>query len=341
MIPSSKFLGRSPAAFKMARAIVKAAPTDASVLIIGESGTGKEVVARTVHARSRRADAPFVAINCGAISPSLAESELFGHEKGSFTGAVGRAVGCFERAHTGTLFLDEVTEMPMSIQVQLLRVLETGTFLRVGGSEPVSVDVRIIAATNRDIADTARNGAFRSDLLYRLAVFPVMVPPLRERKSDIAYLAQKFLDELNAQEKGNKVFSPASIARLQQYNWPGNIRELKNTVTRAYILAEGEEIDMAPMRPFFRDTTPVRHQGALRIPVGTSLAAAEGSLILATLDHYGGDRKKAAAALGISTRTLSNRLEQLRQRQPAPPPGGNARGTSIGAAESPQEFLRV
>ena len=316
MIPSSKFLGRSPAAFEMARAIVKAAPTDASVLIIGESGTGKEVVARTVHSRSKRADAPFVAINCGAISPSLAESELFGHEKGSFTGAVARAVGCFERAHTGTLFLDEVTEMPMSIQVQLLRVLETGTFLRVGGSEPVSVDVRIIAATNRDIADTVKRGTFRSDLLYRLAVFPVKVPPLRERKTDIAYLAQKFLEELNDREKGKKVFSPESAARLQQYNWPGNIRELKNTVTRAYILSEGDEIDIAPMRPFFRDTTPVRRQGALHIPVGTSLASAERSIIQATLEHFQNDKKRAAAALGISTRTLSNRIDQLKREQP-------------------------
>lgn len=316
MIPSSKLLGRSPAAFEMARSIVKAAPTDAAVLIIGESGTGKEVVARTVHARSRRADAPFVAINCGAISPSLAESELFGHEKGSFTGAVGRSVGCFERAHTGTLFLDEVTEMPMSIQVQLLRVLETGTFLRVGGTEPVRTDVRIIAATNRDIADTVKSGNFRSDLLYRLAVFPVKVPPLRERKSDIAYLAQKFLDELNENEKGKKVFSAASIERLQQYNWPGNIRELKNTITRAYILAEGNEIDIAPMRPFFRDSTPVRQNDTVHIPVGTSLAAAERSLILATIDHYGGDKKRAALALGVSTRTLTNRLEQLKRVEP-------------------------
>ncbi len=311
MIPSSKLLGRSPAAFEMARSIVKAAPTDASVLIIGESGTGKEVVARTVHARSNRADAPFIAINCGAISPSLAESELFGHEKGSFTGAVSRAIGCFERAHTGTLFLDEVTEMPMSIQVQLLRVLETGTFLRVGGTESIRVDVRIIAATNRDITDTVKSGTMRSDLLYRLAVFPIKIPPLRERKSDIAYLAQKFLDDLNEREKGKKVFSPDSIGRLQQYNWPGNIRELKNTVTRAYILSDDNEIDIAPMRPFLRDSTPVRYNDTVHIPVGTSLAAAERSVILATIDHYGGDKKRAAMSLGISVRTLSNRLDQL------------------------------
>ncbi|NYT22374.1 sigma-54-dependent Fis family transcriptional regulator [Alcaligenaceae bacterium] len=324
MIPSSKLLGRSSAAFEMARAIVKAAPTDASVLIIGESGTGKEVIARTVHRRSQREHAPFVAINCGAISPSLAESELFGHEKGAFTGAVSRSTGCFERAHTGTLFLDEVTEMPASIQVQLLRVLETGTFYRVGGSEPISVDVRIIAATNRDLQETVNGGTLRSDLLYRLAVFPIKVPPLRERKSDIAYLAQKFLDELNAQEGGGKVFSATSMPRLQEYNWPGNIRELKNTIIRAYILADDKLVDIAPMRPFFRDSTPTRHLNMLRIPVGTSLAAAERSIILATLDHYDGDRRRSALALGISPKTLHNRLERLKRNQSPPVPEAEA-----------------
>jgi len=324
MIPSSKFLGRSPAAFEMARAIVKAAPTDASVLIVGESGTGKEIIARTVHRRSQRANAPFVAINCGAISPSLAESELFGHEKGAFTGAIARSSGCFERAHTGTLFLDEVTEMPASMQVQLLRVLETGTFYRVGGNEPISVNVRIIAATNRDLQETVKGGTLRSDLLYRLAVFPIKVPPLRERKSDIAYLAQRFLDELNAQEGSKKVFSAASIAHLQEYNWPGNIRELKNTITRAHILADGKQIDIAPMRPFFRDSTPTRHQNMLRIPVGTSLAAAERSIILATLDHYDGDHRRSALALGVTPRALQNRLERLKRHQQLPTPDEGA-----------------
>jgi DNA-binding NtrC family response regulator len=333
MIPSSKFLGRSPAAFEMARAIVRAAPTSASVLIVGESGTGKEIVARTVHSRSPRNGAPFIAINCGAISPSLAESELFGHEKGSFTGAIARGTGCFERAHTGTLFLDEVTEMPMSIQVQLLRVLETGTFTRVGGTEPIKVDVRIIAATNRDPQEAVKGGTLRSDLLYRLAVFPIKVPPLRERKSDIAYLAQKFLDELNTQERCNKTFSADSLNRLQQYNWPGNIRELKNTITRAYILAEADEIDIAPMRPFLRDTAPTRQLDMLRIPVGTSLAAAERSIILATLDHYGGDRKRSALALGISPKTLYNRLEQIKRNQSPLPPKAESENNQVSAAD--------
>lgn len=336
MIPSSKLLGRSRPAFEVARAVVKAAPTDAAVLIVGESGTGKEVVARTIHSRSPRADAPFVAINCGAISPSLAESELFGHEKGSFTGAIARSTGCFERAHMGTLFLDEVTEMPPALQIKLLRVLETGTFHRVGGSEPVTVNVRIIAATNRDPQEAAEGGTLRADLLYRLAVFPIKVPPLRERKSDIAYLAQKFLAELNTQEGGKKTFSASSIGRLQQYNWPGNIRELKNTITRAYILADGDEIDIAPMRPFFRDSTPTRHNGLLRIPVGTSLAAAERSIILATLDHYGGDRKRSALALGLNPKTLYNRVEQLKRNQVVPELASDSESTpACGAGRNP------
>lgn len=313
MIPSSKLLGRSPAAFELARAIVKAAPTDASVLVVGESGTGKEVVARTVHSRSRRAEAPFIAINCGAITPSLAESELFGHEKGAFTGAVSRSIGCFERAHTGTLFLDEVTEMPMSIQVQLLRVLETGTFHRVGGTELVKVDVRIIAATNRDLEQTVKGGGMRADLLYRLAVFPIKVPPLRERKTDIVYLAERFLEDLAEQEGVKKTLSRSSITHLQQYNWPGNVRELRNTITRAYILAEGKVIDIPPMRPFLREALPERQADMLRIPVGTSISAAERSIILATLDHYEGDKKRSALALGISVKTLSNRLEQFKR----------------------------
>ncbi|HLV29429.1 MAG TPA: sigma-54 dependent transcriptional regulator [Burkholderiaceae bacterium] len=331
MIPSSKLLGRSRPAFEMARAVVRAAPTDASVLIVGESGTGKEVIARTVHNRSARAGAPFLAINCGAISPSLAERELFGHEKGAFTGAISRSIGCFERAHTGTLFLDEVTEMPLSIQIQLLRVLETGSFHRVGGTEPVKVDVRIIAATNRDPQEAVKGGTLRSDLLYRLAVFPIKVPPLRERKSDIAYLAQKFMQELNQQEGRRKTLSAASIGRLQNYNWPGNIRELKNTITRAYILSESEEVDIPPMRPFFRDTAPTRQQDILRIPVGTSIAAAERSIILATLDHFGGDRKRSALALGISPKTLYNRLEHFRQLQPPPPPPANSESNARSA----------
>lgn len=312
MIKSSKILGRSPAAFDLARSIVKAAPTEANVLIAGESGTGKEIVARAIHDRSPRKDGPFVAVNCGAITPSLAESELFGHEKGSFTGASARTMGCFERANTGTLFLDEITEMPLTMQVQLLRVLETSRFHRVGGSEQLSVNVRVVAATNRDPKEAALAGIFRSDLLYRLAVFPIRVPPLRERKSDIAYLAGRFLDELNKQEKTQKSFSEESIGRLENYNWPGNIRELKNAVTRAYILAD-DIIDIAPLNSAFRPGPTEVNHGFLKIPVGTPLTSAQRSIIMATLEYYAGDKRRTALALGISPKTLYNRLEQFRK----------------------------
>src|SRR5690606_19066761 len=219
---TSKFLGRTAAALELAKTIVRVAPTNASALIVGESGTGKEIVARAIHDRSSRQQQPFVAINCGAIAPSLVESELFGHEKGSFTGASNRRAGCFERAHTGTLFLDEVTEMPLTMQVQLLRVLESAHYHRVGGAEPIQVDVRVIAEPNRAPQEAVSAGAFRADLLYRLAVFPVWVPPLRQRKGDIAYLAQRFLDELNEQEGTTKSFAPGALEKLEDYSWPGN-----------------------------------------------------------------------------------------------------------------------
>src|SRR5690606_20728322 len=310
MIKSSKILGRSGAAFDLARSIVKAAPTTASVLIIGESGTGKEIVARAIHNRSERKNQPFVAINCGAITPSLAESELFGHEKGSFTGASATTMGCFERAHPGTLFLDEVTEMPLAMQVLLLRVLESSRYNRVGGTEQIKVDLRIIAATNRDPKEAVMAGTFRSDLLYRLAVFPIRVPSLRERKSDIAYLAQRFLDELNQQEKSSKRFSKSSLDNLEGHSWPGNIRELKNIITRAFILADNE-LDIPPFSPTRRPGSLEVKQGFLKIPIGTPLTNAQRAIIMATLEHFAGDRQRAALALGISPKTLYNRLERF------------------------------
>jgi DNA-binding NtrC family response regulator len=310
MISSSKTLGRSAAAFELARSIVKAAPTDASVLIVGESGTGKEIIARAIHHRSTRKDQPFVAMNCGAITPSLAESELFGHEKGSFTGASATTMGCFERANPGTLFLDEVTDMPLAMQVLLLRVLETGRYNRVGGAEQLDVNLRIVAATNRDPKEAVQAGKFRSDLLYRLAVFPIRIPALRERKSDIPYLAQRFLDELNTQEKTAKRFARPSLDNLQNYNWPGNIRELKNTIIRAFILAE-DELHIAPLSPVFRPSALEVKQGYLKIPVGTPLDNAQRAIIMATLDHFEGDRQRAATELGISPKTLYNRLGRL------------------------------
>jgi DNA-binding NtrC family response regulator len=305
-------LGKSPAAIELAQSIARVAPTDASVLIVGESGTGKEVVARAIHDQSLRRNEPFVAVNCGAIAPSLAESELFGHEKGSFTGASSTTMGCFERAHPGTLFLDEVTEMPLSMQVQLLRVLETGQYHRVGGSEQLNVNLRIIAATNRNPKVSVLTGSFRPDLLYRLAVFPLRITPLRERKTDIIHLAQRFLDELNQQEKTAKVFSAAAQEMLESYHWPGNVRELKNTVTRSFILAE-EQIDIEPFNPAIRSRPPEAKYGSLKIAVGTSLTSAQRAFIMATLNHYAGDKRRTAQALGISQKTLYNRLEQIRK----------------------------
>lgn len=314
MINATELLGQSQAAGALGRSIAKAGPTDASVLLIGESGTGKEIVARAVHSHSTRRGSPFVVLSCGAISPSLIHSELFGHEKGSFTGAIATTSGCFERADGGTLFLDEITDMPAAMQVQMLRVLETGRYHRVGGNEDLSVDVRIIAASRHDPRDAARAGRFRSDLLYRLAVFPLRIPALRERKSDIPYLAQRFLDELNQEESQQKQFSPSCLKKLQNYDWPGNVRELKNTIARAYIMAD-DILDVVPTTKGFSPASIKARHGVLQIPVGTTLLAAQHSLIMATLSHFHGDRRLTAQALGISTRTLYNRLEQEREEK--------------------------
>ena len=292
--------------------IAKVAPTEATVLVTGESGTGKELVAQTIQGLSRRRRAPFLAINCGAVSPNLIESELFGHERGSFTGAAQRHRGHFERASGGTLFLDEITEMPIELQVKLLRVLETSQVLRIGGDQPVETEVRVVAATNRSPTQAVREGQLREDLYYRLNVFPITLPPLRERRGDVALLAQHFLDALNAAEGSQKRFAPAALERLERHDWPGNVRELKNAVHRAYIMAEGEiEPSSLPAElgaPVVSTAAGPGGDGAPALKVGTSLSEAERHLILATLDHYGGDKKKTAEVLGISLKTLYNRL---------------------------------
>ena len=310
--PSSlgNLLGRSPPMLALKQQLAKVAPTTATVLICGESGTGKEGVALALHELSAAATKPFITVNCGAIAPTLIESELLGHERGSFTGAAQRRAGYFEAAEGGTLFLDEITEMPLAMQVKLLRVLESSQFQRVGGSEVVTVNVRVLAACNRDMAQAVREGQFRADLMYRLAVFPLTVPPLRERGDDVLLLAQHFLDALNQQEQSRKRFSATSLQRLAAHGWPGNVRELKNTVSRAFILADAV-IDVPPLGLSAR-TLPSRGDGKVVLPIGTRLDTGQRAVVLATLTDCEGDKKRAAKVLGLSLKTLYNRLESYR-----------------------------
>ena len=301
-------VGASPAMQRVYDLIGRVARTDASVFIMGETGTGKEVVAQTIHDLSRRNKEVFLPVDCGAVSATLIESELFGHERGSFTGADRLHQGFFERAHRGTLFLDEITEMPAELQVKLLRVLETSTVTRVGGSRAVKIDVRIIAATNRRVEDALAAGKLRADLLYRLNVFPIALPPLRERGDDIERLAEHFLGELNSAEGTTKRLTPAGRERLRRHDWPGNLRELKNALQRGFLLAdEGQDVELIV------ETGVVETPSAnLLMPVATSIAEAERLLILANLDKFDGDKKKVAAALQISLNTLYSRLSEYK-----------------------------
>jgi DNA-binding NtrC family response regulator len=287
-------------------AIRRVAPTEASVLIVGESGTGKELVARAVHEESGRSGA-LVAVNSGAVPPELLASQLFGHEKGSFTGAHSRQEGFFEQANGGSLFLDEITEMPLHLQVHLLRVLESKTVRRVGGQTDIAVDVRVISATNRLPQQAISEGRLREDLFYRLSEFPLTLPPLRDRPDDIALLADTFLARLNQRYGTRRSFAPNVIDRLLRHRWPGNVRELRNLVQRAYILADGNSIDVAfetqrPREPFAEDM----HSITFRI--GTTLDEVERRLMLKTLAYFDNNKLKAAEALGICAKTIYNRL---------------------------------
>jgi two-component system response regulator AtoC len=284
--------------------ITRVAPTNASVLLTGESGTGKELAAQTIHDLSDRRGGPFVAINCGAIAPNLIESEMFGHERGSFTGATQRHRGHFERASGGTLFLDEITEMPPELQVKLLRVLETGALRRIGGNDDIEADVRVVAATNRDAAAAV-------GLYSRLNVFPIALPPLRERPGDIDLLADHFLAQLN-EENSTQVRLADSARRVLGANpWPGNVRELANVMQRAYIMA-ADEIDAACLPPEIGVGVVARDAKA-GPPVGTSIKEAEKALVLGTYEHTGRDKKLTARMLGISLKTLYNRLNAYKQ----------------------------
>ena len=307
---SNWMVGRSSAIQAVRDLVEKVAPTEATVLISGESGSGKELVAQAIHARSARSSGPFLGINCGALPPTLIESELFGFERGSFTGAARSHAGMVERASGGTLFLDEVTEMSADMQTRLLRFLETQRFFRVGGTQEIKTDVRVIAATNRSPVQAVRDGALREDLLYRLAVFPISLAPLRERGDDVILLANHFLAELNGRQGTAKSFSGASHQTLRDYHWPGNVRELKNAIERAFILFEGE-LELQPMHIHTGASTraPAHdHEGGIRVPIGSSLAQVERWLIEATLAHWAGNKNRAAKTLGCSLKTLYNKL---------------------------------
>ncbi len=301
-------IGASPLMQKVYDLVGRVARTDATVLITGETGTGKEMVAQTIHLLSRRSHAAFLPLNCGAVSPTLIESELFGHERGSFTGADRVHKGFFERADGGTLFLDEVTETPMELQVKLLRVLETAAVTRVGGTESINVDVRVVAATNRQPEEAVAAGKLREDLLYRLNVFPIHLPTLWERKEDIDLLAEHFLGLLNKQEGTSKELTRAALERLRTHRWPGNVRELRNVVQRAFILAEQDVgLDALPL-----GVHEPAEGSSLQMKVGTSVAEMERRLILATLEHFDGNKKKAAEILKIGLKTLYNRINQYK-----------------------------
>jgi DNA-binding NtrC family response regulator len=302
-------VGTSKAMNEVYDLIERVAPTNATVLIHGESGTGKELVAHTIHRLSRRAKAAYLPLNCGAVSPSLIESELFGHERGSFTGAMRQHLGYFERATGGTLFLDEITEMTQELQVKLLRVLEAGLFERVGGNKPIQSDVRVIAATNRDPEDAVQAGKLRLDLYFRLEVFPIYLPPLRAREGDIELLAVHFLEEFNRREDTQKRLSQAALDQLEQHRWPGNVREMRNIVERSCIMAD--DVILPSNLPGELGGESVPASGPhIRIHVGTSMDEAEKTLILATLNQYSGDKRQTATTLGISLKTLYNRLNR-------------------------------
>jgi len=308
--------GVSPAMREVFRLIERVGPTEASVLLTGESGSGKELAAKSIHDASPRRSGPFIAINCGAIPAGLIEAELFGFEKGSFTGAVRGHAGVFERAEGGTLLLDEITEMPLDMQTRLLRVLETKKFYRVGANTELSTDVRVIAATNRCPLQAVQSGQLREDLLYRLAVFPVHMPPLRERGNDVDLLADRFLDELNAQAATQKRFTALSRMTLRQHGWPGNVRELKNCIERAFILGD-QWVELAPL---IQKATADRGASAddrdrLDIRVGSRIYDMERSLIEATLEYFQGNKRRAADALGCSLKTLYNKLNGYAQRR--------------------------
>ncbi|HDR9158848.1 sigma-54 interaction domain-containing protein [Burkholderia vietnamiensis] len=325
----TRLFGRSQTIQDLLHKISRVAATRVSVLVVGESGAGKDIVARLIHDMSPRRRGPFVPVNCGAIPKDLAESHLFGHEKGSFTGAVAQHVGMFEAARGGTLFLDEIAEMPAELQVKLLRTLETNTIIRVGGHEPIPLDVRIVAATHHDPVDAVRSGRLREDLFYRIATIALHVPALRQREDDVGDIAVQIIDRLNARHRTRKRLSMQAMKALRAYTWPGNVRELRNALERAFILAD-EQIELQlPRRQPPREE--VRHN-AMTLHIGATLAHTQQRFIVASLRHFNGDKPRTAKALGISLKTLYNRLALLPEHERNAVSGGAPGAATSGAA---------
>ena len=304
-------VGRSSAMQQIFATIMRVAPTRATVLIAGESGVGKDLIARAIHFHSPRKDRPFVKINCTALPENLMESELFGYEKGAFTGATTSKPGKFEQAESGTVMLDEIGDVPANIQVKLLRVLQEREFERLGSNKTLHIDVRVIAATNRDLRAALEEGTFREDLYYRLNVVPLEIPPLRERKEDIPYLAEHFVEKL-APEMGNQVtgITHAAIEKLMQYSWPGNVRELENVIERSMVMASGDKLDASDIR-LDMNLRPRQSNGDLTLPEGMSLDSYEQELIRDALKRANGNKSQAARLLGLTRNALRYRLTQM------------------------------
>ncbi len=309
-------LGVSAGMQEIYRLIEMAAPSPAPVLILGETGTGKELVARTIHELSPRAKGPFVAVNCSAIPETLLESELFGHEKGAFTGAVGRRPGYFELADGGTIFLDEIAEMPPNLQAKYLRVLQDSQVRRVGGHDEVAVDVRVVCATNKDVVKAVQEGALREDLYYRVNVLTIPLPPLRRRSEDITLLAEAFMAEFNGKyERQVRGIDEAALKLLRDHAWPGNVRELRNVIERAVVSCQDGMItaDSLPIAPL--SAAPTEHANMVVLPVGTTLDDGEKQLILRTLQSVNNNKTRAAEILGTTPKTLHNKARRWRELQ--------------------------
>jgi two-component system response regulator HydG len=307
-------IGTSEPMRRVFEAIALVAPTEATVLIQGESGTGKELVAQAIHANSPRRAGPLITVNCAALPETLLESELFGHERGAFTGATERRLGRFELAHHGTIFLDEIGELTPAAQTKLLRVLQSQEFERVGGTHTLKVDVRVIAATNKDLEAAVRTGQFREDVWYRLQVFPLTVPPLREHRDDIPLLAEHFLKSYTERHRRRlRGLTPRALDLLMRYEWPSNVRELEHAIERAVILARGEHLTPEEFPPSLRAANGDLEDPTLQepsVPVGLTLKEVERELIRKTLERTGGNRTRAAEVLGISRATLHNKLKE-------------------------------